>query len=414
MGSRRLGEFLANRPERGPRALLVYLVSAVAVLGVSFVSPVLPAMMEGLSLTEAQSGLIITVYTAPVIVFVPIFGWISDRIGRRPTITGGLVVFGIAGAAIFFSTSFWAVIALRIVQGIGFSAMMPLTTALLGDLFQGEAEVGAQGLRVTFISLGSAIYPVLGGRLAEIDWRLPFLLFAVAIPLGLVAFAAIPDGTERKNRTDERGEEEASYAKAVLSGARDPLVASAFGVGFVRFFVRYGLWAYLPLLATQRSLTSSQIGLVIGIVGATKMVLASQSRRVLAVGAPSVLMAGGLFVGSVLAAGMALPTTLVAYLVLGGCFGAVDGVVAPLQKSLITQRVSADVRGGVISANTVLQNTGKTLGPAVLGLLTGVTGLAEMLVILGAGGAAAGVLTLGAIRWHQTNGVDPGPDLTRS
>lgn len=395
---KRFAKGVTARPERRPAALLIYVVAAAGVLGVSFISPVLPVMMEALSLTEAQSGLLITVYTAPVVAFVPIFGWLSDRIGRRPVIAFGLVAFGVTGTAIFLTTSFRTILALRVAQGIGFSAMMPLTTALLGDLFEDEAEVGAQGLRVTFISLGAAIYPVLGGTLAEIDWRLPFLLFAVTIPLGAVVFTFLPNVATRNVSRD--GEQ--SYLRAVVSGARDPLIAIALGVGFVRFFVRYGLWAYLPLLAAQRSLSAGEVGLVIGAVGAAKMLLASQSRRVLTAGAPSVLMAGGLLAGSLLAAGMSVPWSLPGFLAVGLAFGAIDGVIAPLQKSLVTQRVAADVRGGLVSANTVLQNAGKTLGPAVLGVLTAILSLSDLLVVLGGSGAATGVVALVAVLWHQT------------
>ncbi|MEF8786908.1 MAG: MFS transporter [Haloarculaceae archaeon] len=408
MGFReQLAEGITARPERQPVALFIYIVAAVGVLGVSFVSPILPVMMEALSLTDAQSGLLITVYTAPVVAFVPLFGWLSDRVGRRPVIAFGLVLFGAAGATIFLTTSFETILVLRVVQGVGFSAMMPLTTALLGDLFEGKAEVGAQGLRVTFISLGSAIYPVLGGTLAEIDWRLPFLLFAAAIPLGVVVFAFLPN-VAAQTTTEDREE---SYLRSVLSGARDPLVASALGVGFVRFFVRYGMWAYLPLLAAQRSLPAGEVGLVIGSVGAAKMVLASQSRRVLAIGSPSMVMAGGLLVGSLLAAVMSVPATLPAFLVLGLAFGAIDGVVAPLQKSLMTQRVSADVRGGVVSANNVLQNAGKTLGPAVLGVLTAVLSLAELLVVAGAVGAVTGLVVLAGVRRYQRGVGSTEPDI---
>ena len=409
MGIRRwIADHVGARPERQPVALLVYVISAIGVLGVSFISPVLPLMMEGLDLTDAQTGLIITVYTAPVIAFVPVFGWLSDRIGRRPVIAFGLAVFGGAGATIFLTTSFHAVLALRIIQGVGFSAMMPLTTVLLGDLFTGEAEVGAQGLRVTFISFGSAVYPVLGGALAEISWRLPFLLFAIAIPLGFVVITSLPRVGPTVNDSSDQ-----SYLRSILSGAQDPLVASALGVGFIRFFVRYGLWAYLPLLATQRTLTATEIGIVIGAYGVGKMVVASQSRRVLAIGTPSVLMAGGLVVGGLLAAVLSVPSSFLVFLLVTLAFGAVNGVIAPLQKSLITQRVTADIRGGLISATNVLQNAGKTLGPAVLGTLTTFLTLAELLVVVGAIGATAGVAIFGVIyRYHVTT-PDAGPDIDR-
>lgn len=406
----RFATFFEERPERQPLALLIYVVSAIAVLGVSFISPILPVMMRALSLTEGQTALVITVYTAPVVVFVPVFGWLSDRTSRRTIVTFGLVVFGVAGSLIFFTSSFRTVLALRIAQGIGFSAMMPLTTALLGDIFRGEAEVGAQGLRVTFISLGASVYPVLGGYLAGRSWRLPFVLFAVAIPLGLLAVTYLPGTTETASRPSRKADN--SYIRRVAACVRDPLVAGALGTGFARFFVRYGLWAYLPLLATQRALSPGQVGIVIGAVGAAKMVFASQARRVAAIGSPAILMGAGLLIGSLATTAVVFPTTLSAFLVFGVVFGTIDGIVAPLQKSLVTQRAGKDVRGGLVSANNVLQNAGKTLGPAILGVLAGGMATPQLFLVLGTFGSVAGAgVLLGIWRFRGTHLGDSSLEL---
>lgn len=400
----RFAALVEARPELRPLALLVYVVSAAGVLGVSFVSPVLPVMMDALALTGAQSGLVVAAYTAPVVAFVPVFGWLSDRVGRRAVIAAGLVLFGGAGSLVFVAPDFRAVLGLRVLQGVGFSAMMPLTTAVLGDLFRDEVELGAQGLRITFVSLGAAVYPVLGGVLAGVSWRLPFLLFAVTVPLGLLVAVALPPGTDSGASTSSGS----GYLRDVVAGVRDPFVAGALATGFGRFFVRYGLWTYLPLLATRRALDPGQVGLVVGAVGAAKMVAAARSRRVLSLGPSPVVMAVGLSVGSLTVAAVTLASSLPAFVLVGAAFGAIDGSIAPLQKSLVTQRAGEDVRGGLVSVNNVLQNAGKTLGPAVLGVLVGALALPTLFWVLGVAGGAIGALVLAsALRIRAAGGGDP-------
>ena len=141
---------LGELPPELRRSLgLVYASSVLVIMGVNLIQPVLPAMIAPFGITDAEVGLVIAVYTAPAIVLAPLLGVVADRYGRRPLLVGGLILFGVAGTAVAFAPNFGWVLALRAVQGIGFSAVIPLTIVLIGDLLEDRREVvrpGAQGL----------------------------------------------------------------------------------------------------------------------------------------------------------------------------------------------------------------------------------------------------------------------------
>lgn len=399
---------LGTRPEHQPVALVIYAVSTLTLLGAAGISPILPVLMRGLDLTEPQTGLVMTVYTLPVIVAVPIVGWVADRVGRRPPLIAGLFTFGLAGTLIFFTTDFRTILGLRLIQGIGYSGVSPITITLLGDLFDSDAEAGAQGLRVVSVNFGGFVFPIVTGALAGIAWNVPFLLFLLAIPAGLLVLWWLPERAIALP-SDERHTDGRGHLRAVLRTVRRPVIAGTLALGFVRFFMTYGVFTFLPLLITAQDIGVGQVGLVIGAIGGVKVLVASQSRRSFNVGPPAITMAGALLASGVMIATFISATTLPAFLLLAGVYGLSEGVIAPLQKTVLTQNAAQTVRASVVSANAVLKNAGKTAAPVILGVFISSQGLTDGFLYLGVGGAIVSGVILAVFVYNSTGQAAPDP-----
>ncbi len=142
-------------------------------------------MRDALNLSEAQLGLVMSVYLLPAALAAVPLGVLADRIGRRIVFGGSFIGFGICGAVLpLVATSFQAFLAVRFVQGIMFAGLLPLTMTILGDFFSGAELVGAQGRRSVAMSMGDGLLPVMGGLLVGAGWFVPWLGQAIAIPLG--------------------------------------------------------------------------------------------------------------------------------------------------------------------------------------------------------------------------------------
>lgn len=393
----------SNRPELQPPALLIYLASGVVMLGTSAMSPVLPALQSTFSVTDSQIGLVMSTFTFAVAVTVPILGWLADRVGRRPVLGGSLLLFGVAGVATAVAPDFRTVLALRALQGVGFGGSLPLVVAIVGDMFDGSAEVGAQGFRVTAVNVGGFLFPVLTGLLVAIAWNVPFLLFATAIPVGIAVLYWLPEPAATIDRPD------GNYVRAVLIAARRPLVAIAVAVGTLRFFTLYALYAYLPLLIVARNLDAGQVGLVVGTISATKLVVATQARRSLAVGPPRVTFVVSLLTSLVVVGAFAAATSFPAFLLIAGALGAVEGISAPMQKTVLTRYAPANVRAGVVSFNAAAQNLGKTVGPVAVGLAVATVDLPSVFLGLSVAGTA---LSAGLLVVVLSLGDRPMPDAS--
>ena len=366
-----------HREEYGPAGMLVYSASAVGVLGTAAMSPVLPVMLTGLELTEAEVGLMMTLFPLPVMLSVPVVGWLADRVGRRPVFAASLLLFGATGTGIFFLTDFTRILALRTLQGVAFGGVIPLGVVIVGDMFSGEAEIGAHGLRVTVVNSGATLFPVVMGALASIAWNVPFLMFALAVPAGLLVLRYLPAAEGRPAAPE-------SYTRAVLAAARERIVTAALVVGGLRFFLVYGIYTYLPILVVANEISVALAGLVIGVINGAKTLAATQVRRSVDVGEPAVVMGVGMVLVGLAVAAFGLPEALPAFLVVAALVGAIDGMVSPLQKGVLTRRSPRNVRGGIISFNAVVQNLGKTIAPVTLGALIAAVGVRGAFPVAGA------------------------------
>lgn len=354
----------ALAPEKRRSLSLVYAASLALMMGVNFIQPALPAMTEPFGISDSALSLIMTVFTAPAIVLSPIFGVIADRCGRRLLLAGGLILFGISGTAMAFATSFAWLLVFRAIQGIGFSAVIPLTIVLIGDLLDGDEEISGQGLKVFLDRVGYMILPPLGGLLAAFAWHWPFTLYIITVPLGIMTFFWMPE-TKGKVTSGTR-----AYLGEMLKLAGHPRLLVAFSAGFLRFFLDYGFLTYFPLfLVRTHGISTATAGLLYVFFSVGAMITSSQAGR-LAAGRDKaqVLFVAFLISGIALVAVPFMPGVWSVGISLF-FYGIANGVISPMQKSLLTQNAPLEMRGGIVSFDRLIQQASKTISTSVVGLL---------------------------------------------
>ncbi len=370
------------------RALaIVYASSMALMMGVNFIQPALPALTAPFGVSDSELALVMTVYTGPAIFLSPIFGVIADLYGRRLLLAWGLALFGLSGAAIAFAPTFTWLLVLRGIQGVGFSAVIPLTIVLIGDLLEGDKEIGGQGLKVFLDRVGYFVLPPLGGLLAAIAWFWPFLVYLVVIPIGLAALFWMPE-TKGADHDDSW-----KYLKDIARLTRHPRLMIAFAAGFLRFFLDYGFLTYFPLfLVRTHNISTATAGFLYVFFAVGAMATSSQAGRI-AAGRDKARLLFAAFVvsGATLVAVPFLPGLWT----VGGAlffYGVANGVISPMQKSLLTQNAPVELRGGIISFDRLIQQVSKTVSTTVVGLLLVATTLPTIFWMLGATSLASVVL----------------------
>jgi MFS family permease len=179
-----------GRPAGRAQALVLLLSSCLAVLGAVLLAPVLPAIEEAFAGTPGVEALTPIVLTAPALVIgltATIAGRIVDRLGRKRLLVGALVVYAIVGTAPLWLPSLELIVVSRVLVGLTEAAIMTCCTTLLADYFHGSQRERYFGLQVVFTTVAATIFFGLGGALGAADWRTPFWLYAVSIPLAIAA-----------------------------------------------------------------------------------------------------------------------------------------------------------------------------------------------------------------------------------
>jgi ACDE family multidrug resistance protein len=373
-------------PWRSPTFHVILASSLMGVMGVSLISPTLPAVRRALALTDPQVSLLLTAFSVPGIVLAPLIGVLADRYGRRAVLVPCLVGYGVTGGSIVVVGEFDLILLLRAVQGGAASGLVTLAVTLIGDTFGGARRNQLMGINGAAISVGTAAYPLLGGALAELSWTAPFALYLLGVPVGLLALRALPGGSGGEARG-------LGYFGDVLAAVPTRRTVVVYGTYVVVFAVLYGaVLTALPLvLARQYGLSSFGVGLVLtassvatGVVSTLngRLALRLSGDRLVALG----FVAYGVGLGGVW---LARSPVEVAVAILG--FGAGMGLVIPSLDSITSSLADREFRGGVTSFRTSAIRIGQTVGPPVFTTAAVVAGYRPLLLV-----AAAVTLALGA------------------
>lgn len=345
-----------------PNLNVIFGVTLLAVLGVSSLAPVFPTVARELDVSPEAVGLLITVFTFPGIVLTPILGVMADRFGRKTVLVPALLLFSLAGASCSLARDFELLLFLRFLQGVGAASLGSLNATLIGDLFSGKARTEAMGYNASVLSVGTAVYPSLGGALAALGWYVPFGLPIVGLGVALAVLFKL-DRVEVKPAGDLR-----KYLKAALGGMWNKKVMGLYLVSVMTFIVLYGAYTtFIPLHLSDRfQSTALAIGLVMSAGSLSTALTASNLKRISRFMSPErlITLAFLLYAFSFLSIPWLPGHWLVALSV--ALFGVAQGLNYPVVMSLLAGLAPTEHRAIFMSANGMVLRMGQTLGPLIM------------------------------------------------
>ncbi|MNB92373.1 Multidrug resistance protein 3 [compost metagenome] len=180
-----------NTPGETERKLIltgVLLATFLAAIEGTVTGPAGPAIVGDFQGIQWLSW-IFTAYLLTMAVTTPIFGKLSDLIGRKPVFMGGAVVFLLGSLLCGLSQSMGQLILFRAIQGIGAGALIPMTFTIIGDIYSIKERAKTQGLLSSVWGISSLAGPLLGGYVVDyLSWR---WVFVFNLPFGLLSILFI-------------------------------------------------------------------------------------------------------------------------------------------------------------------------------------------------------------------------------
>ncbi len=352
----------------GRRGLLVlFLAIFIVMMGFGIVLPVLQFYARGLGATPLQIGLLATSYAAMQFLFAPLWGALSDRVGRKPVFAIGLLGYAVSFVLFGLAHHVWQLFFARILGGVLSAATLPTAMAYIGDTTSEERRGGGMGMMGAAMGLGFTIGPGIGGLLGRLNLSLPFFVgAALALATLALSWGALPEPV-RHDSSVERPSRVSAFRLA-LGG---PL-AYFFLVTLAGAFALAALEATYALFAQDRlRLTSgggaAAIGAVFVVVGLVQAaILGGLVGRLINRVGEERLTVGGLVLA---AAGYVLITqthTIAELAVYAAIAGAGHSLARPSIASLISKRTTAG-QGLSIGIMDSFDSLGRVLGPAWAG-----------------------------------------------
>jgi len=190
---------LNQAPHIRPSLAILVLCSAVQPFALNVLAPATPAIARALGTDYGTIQLTLTLYLAAVALAQLVVGPLSDRIGRRPCIVGGLGLFAFGSVMGAFSDNLIVLLAARMLQAVGAGTAFALTRAIARDMAGKDEAASIIGYVTMAMVVAPMLAPLVGGFVEKTyGWRLIFTLMAlVGLVATLGAFARLPETLRR-------------------------------------------------------------------------------------------------------------------------------------------------------------------------------------------------------------------------
>ncbi len=349
----------------------LFLIVFVDLVGFGLVIPLLPFYAVRFAASPQQVTLLLAVYSLMQLVTAPLWGRLSDRVGRRPVLIASLAAFALAYLWLGSASALWMVFAARAFAG-ACAGNIAAAQAYIADITKPEDRAKGMGLIGAAFGLGFIIGPALGGFLAGNDPATANLAAPAWVAAGLSTLALcgvlllLPEtlAPERRGLAPSR-----SRFGTVAEALRRPVLSRLILVFFLVVLAFAGMESTFALWAMRQfGWGPGQVGYVFAYVGVLSAVLQGGliGRLTQRFGEERLLLFGLALIGAGL---LVLPFSrdvpILAAAVSGLALGM--GLTQPSLNSLISRRAGRDEQGAVLGVSQSVGSLARVLGPAAAG-----------------------------------------------
>ena len=359
----------ASERERIPREIRVLIAAAfVIAIGFGLVAPILPQFAQSFDVGVTAASVIVSAFALTRLLFAPAGGWLVEKLGERPVYIVGLLIVALSTAACAFAGDYWQLLVFRGLGGIGSTMFTVSAMGLIVRLAPPSIRGRVSGAYATAFLLGSIGGPIIGGLLAGLGLRIPFLVYAAAL---LVASAVVffqLKGTSLADRQAGLGAAPLTVGQAVRDSAYRAALVSSFANGWSSFGIRMAL---VPLFATAVLSAGPQIaGISLAFFAAgTALALTVSGRLADTVGRKPLVITGLLVNGAAMAA-LGFSGDVYVFLAICVVGGIGTGLLNPAQQAAVADVIGNGRSGGkVLAAFQMSSDLGAIFGPIVAGVI---------------------------------------------
>ncbi|MFP5274563.1 MFS transporter [Coleofasciculus sp.] len=357
---------------RDPRLFVLLIAGSLTTMAGGVVAPILPEMIQQLNLDPALAGNLVSLHCLTIALFSPPLGILADRMGHLRVLIPSLILYALFGTAGAFMHSLMPLLVVRALLGAASGGIAAASLGILGNMYEGEARSQALGYATSTLTIMGIAFPLLGGWVGSFHWQWAFGLYAVGLPLAILAARFLPKKSSPKTQGEVK--DVASKLRQVLGR---PYTLRLLCTLSLVSIAMYAVVIYAPQYLKQTIdatsvvngivLASRAIGAaVISAFGAKRLAQRLGQRTTVAIGLG--LMALTLSTIPVLhQLGWILVTAIF--------FGVGFGLVLPTLYGTLANLAPPDLKSSVLAAGTGAGFLGQFISPILLGPVLAYCGL---------------------------------------
>lgn len=392
--------------DRLPREIWVLVFSGLIIaMGYGLVAPILPAYARSFDVGVTAASFVISAFALARLLFAPAGGRLVERFGQRRVYMAGLLIVAASSVATALAQTYWQLVIVRGLGGIGSTIFTIAAMGLLVRLAPSHQRGRASGLWGTSFMIGNIAGPTVGAATVGLGMRVPFVLYAAMLLIAVLVVAfLLPEPQDDAEAPAEAPDAAPASVGALRAALRHPAYRAAIVSNFVHHWTNMGVRvALVPLFAGAVALSVGDEEAAKWLPGIALTAFALGNILVVnPVGIGSdrwgrrPFLVVGLGAGAVLTALFGWADSPMLLLALSLLAGAAAGTIASPQQAAVADVVTLGPRGGqgrVLAAFQMAGDAGQICGPVLAGLIVDYAGYPQAF-------AASGLLlAVGAVAW---------------
>lgn len=347
---------------------ILFIIMFLVMVGFGIIIPVLPFYAEELGASPTELGLLMAVYSLMQFIFAPMWGRISDRVGRKPVILIGIFGLFLSFFMMALSTKVWMLFVARIIGGILSAANMPTVMAYVADITSDEERGKGMGIVGAATGLGFIFGPAIGGVFTNINLHAPFYIAGIVSFLTFFLVLFVLKESIHLSESKASANKKLSW-RYVFSG---PLAM----LYFLQFFISLslsGLEATFAYFAAEKAgLDAVTLGYIFMIMGLASAAVQGAMGKLTKKYGEGLIIQAGILVSAIGFALILLTQNFTTAAIFLAIFGVGNGVIRPSVSSLLTKK-SQTGHGAATGYLSSFDSLGRIIGPVLGGLLYSIT-----------------------------------------
>jgi len=358
-------------------SITLLLSSTFTMMAGAIIAPSLPQIERIFQDTDNIALLTRLILSLPAIftaIFAPVFGLLSDKLGRKNLLLMSLILYAVGGFSGYLLNDIYLILVGRALLGISVAGIMTISSTLIGDYFTGSERSKFMGLQGAFMGFGGVVFVSIAGVLADISWNLPFTIYLLSIIAFITAIISLKEAPKQKQVKQFESKTDYNKLKALK-------VYTLIFIGIAFFYM---MPVQLPFLLDKLpDMSNTKIGMVISTMQLSSAIVALFYKRIKAWFSFEIIFAFVLLF-------MGLGYTMIAYFQhLGLILFAVTiagigvGLLMPLGNLWIMELAPENKRGVMVGNVTTAVFLGQFMSPLILQPIINAVGIGNVFLLAG-------------------------------